>query len=359
MLFDPRPKEKRSELYDRTEEIEKIVEYSRKYPFTILLGIRRVGKSSVLKVVMNEMQAAIYIDARRMHFESGGWITYESFVRNIEKEINALDSKIKRTLRDVLEKVEGVSFAGLNIKFRKDVNVSDVFDSLNEFGPTVIAVDEAQYFRFYGRQGGKEFLSLIAYAYDNLKNISFIFAGSEIGLLHDFLGADNYNSPLYGRVYGEVIITPFRREVARNFLEAGFREANIEVSEEEIEKAIDYLDGIPGWLVEFGYNYTITREFASTISKVMQKAQEFIAGELRELQKRSNRYSLILKAIAMGFNRWEKIREFIEYKDRNIPNSRLATLLKTLEKMSWIKEDNKIYTIVDPVVEKIIKEKFP
>ena len=358
MLFDPRPKEKRSELYDRVEEIEKIMEYSRKYPFTILLGIRRVGKSSVLKVAMNEMQAAIYIDARRMHFESGGWITYESFVRNIEKEVNALDSKVKRALRDVLGKVEGVSFAGVNIKFRKDVKVSDVFESLNEFDHTVIAVDEAQYFRFYGRQGGKEFLSLIAYAYDNLKNISFIFAGSEIGLLHDFLGVDNYSSPLYGRVYGEVTITPFKREVARNFLEAGFREANIEVNDKDVEKALDYLDGIPGWLVEFGYNYIITRDFEATISKVMQKAQEFIAGELRELQKRSNRYSLILKAIAMGFDRWENIKEFVEHNDRAVPNSRLSALLKTLEKMSWIRKDGERYRLIDPVVEKVIKERI-
>ena len=57
---------------------------------------------------------------------------------------------------------------------------------------------------------------------------------------------DNYSSPLYGRVYGEVTITPFKREVAGNFLEAGFREANIEVNDKDVEKALDYLEGIPG-----------------------------------------------------------------------------------------------------------------
>ena len=233
MLFDPRPKERREELYDREEEIEKIKEYVQRYPFTIILGMRRVGKSSILKVVINEIKPAVYIDARKLHFESGGWITSESLIRSLEKEINSMDSSIKRALKYVLQNVEGVSFAGMKIKFDKNAKLGNILESLNNYGRIVIAIDEAQYFRFYGHRGGKEILSLISYAYDNLRNINFIFAGSEVGLLHDFLGIENYDSPLYGRVYGEITVKPFEREVAKNFLIAGFEELKIKIDNPE------------------------------------------------------------------------------------------------------------------------------
>ncbi len=359
MLLDPHPKERREELYDRDDEIHLLKEYSRKYPFSILLGIRRIGKSSILKVVVNESKPAIYIDARKLHFESGGWITSQSLMRDIEKGLNAMDGEVKRALKNFMKSIRGVSFMGLNIRLGKDATLSDILDSLNQYGNVLIAIDEAQYFRFYGRRGGKELLSLISYAYDNLRNIRFIFAGSEIGLLHDFLGIESYESPLYGRVYGEITISPFQRSVARDFLIRGFNEMNMKIREEELEKALDYLDGIPGWLVEFGYNYSITRNFETSLAKVFSKAEKFIAGEIKEMEKRSRRYTLILKAIAMGFNRWERIREFLEARDRAIPNSRLADLLKTLEKMSWIRRENERYRIIDPVVERVIKERFP
>ncbi len=358
MLFDPHPKERREELYDRESEIKLIKEYVEKYPFSILLGIRRVGKSSIMKVVVNEIGSAIYIDARKLHFESGGWITSESLIRSLENGINCINGKIKRVLMDMLSSVRGVSIMGVDIRFAKDTKISEIFDSLNEYGSMVIAIDEAQYFRFYGRRGGKELLSLFSYAYDNLPNLHFLFAGSEIGLMHDFLGIDDYNSPLYGRVYGEITISPFKREVAKDFLNKGFEELNIEIKEDYIEKALDYLDGIPGWLVDFGYNYYVTKNVEVSMSKVFAKAEKFIEGELKQLEMRSNRYRLILNAISMGFNRWKKIKEFVENKDRPISNSRLASLLKTLEKMSWITQEDGVYKIIDPVVEKVIRERF-
>ena len=51
-------------------------------------------------------------------------------------------------------------------------------------------------------QGEKELLALFAHAYDSLPNQRIILTGSEVGLLHDFLGINDYESPLYGRVGG-------------------------------------------------------------------------------------------------------------------------------------------------------------
>ncbi|WP_394326730.1 AAA family ATPase [Thermococcus chitonophagus] len=227
--------------------------------------------------------------------------------------------------------------------------------SLNEVG-AVIAIDEAQYLRFYGARGGKEFLALVAYAYDNLESLSFILSGSEVGLLHDFLGIDDYNSPLYGRAYGEVTVEPFSRDLSKEFLRRGFEEAGVKISEEEIEKAVNFLDGIPGWLVEFGYSYIHTKSFEEAMEKVLRKAEAMIIGEVRELEKKSPRYSLILKAISLGLDRWELIKEYIEVRAGEVPNSRLANLLKNLEKMGWIRKEEGRYRIIDPVVRKVISK---
>jgi len=357
MLFDPRPKDKREDLFDREEEINMIKKYAERYPATLLLGIRRIGKSSILRVALNEIENGIYIDVRKLHFESGGWITIPSLHSNFEKALNSLKPPIKRKVFESLKKINGVSFAGINIRFEKEARISDILESLDDIGGVVIGLDEAQYLRFFGRRGGKEFLSLISYAYDNLKNINFIFTGSEVGLLHDFLGIMDYDSPLYGRVYGEITIEPFKPALSKKFLDAGFEEGDVKVKDAEIDRAIGFLSGIPGWLVEFGYNYLTTRDFDKAMNGVIQKAEKFIEGEIGELEKRSKRYILILRAISMDFNRWGKIKEFVEGNDREIPNSRLASLIRNLEKMSWIKSIEGRYGIIDPVVERILKEK--
>lgn len=109
--------------------------------------------------------------------------------------------------------------------------------------------------RFYGSKGGKELLAGIAYTYNYLPNLSFVFTGYEAGLLHDFLRIEDYSSPLYGRIYEEVKVKPSSRELSEVFLGQGFGEVGLDVpSEEEIKKAVNELDGISGWLVEFGFN---------------------------------------------------------------------------------------------------------
>ncbi len=330
MILDPRPKESRKDLYDREKELEELKRAIERYPIVLLLGIRRVGKSSVLKVALNELKNGIYLDVRELYFSSGGWITSDALTRAFERALNSLKSEFKRKIMKVLKRVKGVSIAGVSLTFKITV-LSDVLIALNDVG-VVMAFDEAQYLRYYGARGGKEFLAMVAYAYDNLDNVRFVFSGSEVGLLHDFLGITDYDSPLYGRAYREITVEPFSRELSKEFLRRGFEEAGLWVEDDLIERAVGLLDGIPGWLVEFGYNYIGTRDFDKAMENVIVKAEKLLKGELRELDRRSKRYLLILKAIAMGFNRWESIKDYVEARSGRISNTRLADLLKNLEK---------------------------
>jgi len=54
------------------------------------------------------------------------------------------------------------------------------------------------------------------------------------------------------------------------------------IKEDLIEKAVELLDGISGWLVGFGYNYIETRDFDETMENVIVKAERFLKGELKE-----------------------------------------------------------------------------
>ena len=358
MLFDPRPKRRIDELFDRREEFKTLL--SANEPLTLLLGIRRVGKSSLLRATLNEIENGVYIDSRKMYFDSGGWITADSLRRELERALNSLRGDFKSALIEVMKSVRGVGISGLELRFEKSVQISDVLEALNDLG-AVIGIDEAQYLRFYGSRGGREFLALLAYAYDNLENLRFILTGSEVGLLHDFLGLDEYESPLYGRSYGEVRLMPFSRELSIEFLTQGFAEAGVGVPKEELERAVDLLDGIPGWLVDFGRAYLQRRELEPAIESVLKRAEGFLRGELKELERRSPRYTMILEGIAKGYNRWELLREYLAVNGQDVPKARLAALLDSLEKMSWIVRESengkKRYRIVDPVIERVLKER--
>ncbi len=122
------------------------------------------------------------------------------------------------------------------------------------------------------------------------------------------------------------------------------------VPKEEIETAVEELDGIPGWLVEFGFHYE------RALDMTMRKARALIREELLELEKRSGRYSLILHAMAMGLTSWGMIKEYVEAKAGPVTNARLSGLLRNLKKMGWITRENRKYRIIDPTVERVLRE---
>ncbi|NJE01119.1 ATP-binding protein [Thermococcus sp. JdF3] len=357
MLFDPRPKERIGDMFDRRREFKAILSGMEDYPITLIIGIRRVGKSSLLKATLNEYEGiGLYLDARRLYATGSGSISSSVMVDELQRII--LGNGRFGFLRGI--SVERISLGGIQLRPR-GMTFIDVLEFLNGLGEktgkrVVLAFDEAQYLRFYGSKGGKDLLAAIAYAYDSLPNLAFVFTGSEVGLLHDFLGITEYSSPLYGRVYEEVEVKPFSRELSEAFLRRGFEEVGLDVPGGEIRKAVDELDGIPGWLVEFGFNYWKKGNFEEALQSTIAKARAMIREELRELERRSPRYSLILRALAMGLSSWSMIRDYLEAKGGPITNARLSQLLKSLEKMGWIKKENGAYEIIDPVVERVLRE---
>ncbi|RLE64774.1 MAG: ATP-binding protein [Thermoprotei archaeon] len=362
MLFDPRPKDRKSELFDREKELESLSRYaSLGSPIILCLGIRRIGKTSVLKVFLGESEyPSIYIDARRLA-EVG--YSKQGFYRLLSEEFTRIGGRFTRVV-EYLKSIKGVSVAGHGVEFNwrnREPSFSLILTKMDEYSRDhettfIVAVDEAQYLRFLKGYRKIDFRQIMAYSYDNLRRVKFILAGSEMGLLYRFLGFSDPSSPLYGRVRDEVVIERFSREKSIEFLERGFSETSVSVSRNLLEKVVDTLDGIPGWLTYFGYRFLQQGRY-NVIERILNEAVNTALNEIRKLDHYSPLYLHILRAIALGFDSWSSIKKAVEaWIGRPIQSRTLSRLLNNLVDMSIIGKANDIYVFLDPIYEKASKQ---
>jgi len=331
VLFDPRPKTSRLELFDREKELTLLDRAAeRGEPLVLVLGIRRIGKTSLLRSFLEEWRG-IYIDMRGV----------SSLAELYSRISDGITSHLGK-LRDIVKSIRGIRVLGAEVEIRwrgrDSISLVGLLEELNKHDKRIIIVfDEAQLIR---PPISIEVKRAIAYAYDNLENITIVLSGSEIGLLREFIGTDNPDSPLYGRYALELLVERFTPQMSRDFLEKGFMEQGIRPSKDLIEKAVNIFDGIVGWLVYFGKSYIDgVRDFNRILDAVINLA----AKELENLRPREK---LVLKAIAEGASTWSSVRRYIEEKEGvTVPKSTLTRIIKKLEKLSIIQD----YRFLDPI----------
>lgn len=323
-LFDLQPKTTREDLFDREKELNELHKaIDKDYPLTALLGIRRIGKTSILKTFINEVNG-IYIDMRQITKRA------DLQMRMTDSLTNSL-SRIKK----FIEGIRGLKIADLSIEIRwkgsDSISLAGLLEEINKKNEKFVLIfDEVQSLK---PPVSSELKKLIAYAYDNLENIKFIVAGSEIGMLQNFLGYEDPSSPLYGRAVYEINVERFSKEKSREFLRKGFQEERVEPRPELIEKAIEFFDGIVGWLVIFG------REYIDGINNMEKIKDNAIGLALSELEKLNPKEKMVLKAIASGSKTWISVRNYINEKyGIVIPKSTLSRLIDKLEKLSILYE---------------------
>ncbi|NJE09639.1 ATP-binding protein [Thermococcus sp. MAR1] len=359
MLFSPYPKTKREELFDRDKELRELKEaVERGERLILLLGLRRLGKSSLLNVALNELTyPSIKVDVRKTYSELSSVNRYV-----IGKMLLSGMSGRKKLVEEAklfLERVKGVSVSGLRLEITsKDFSITELLEALNEYGEkagrVVIAFDEAQYLRF---GGATRYDGILAYAIDNLENLTFILTGSEVGLLFDFLKFNDPEAPLFGRYHHDIALERFNPDLSREFLRMGFEETKFKVTEREIEGAVEELDGIPGWLSLYGY-IRITRKLGhnEAMEEVLREAKAIAGNELSRLFNYSPRYRFILKAIALNYSRWKDIRDYLSLKLGPVNDSNFSALLENLVKAGYVEKKGGRYLIPDPVLAKVFRE---
>lgn len=366
MLFDIRPKSSRNELYGREKELDQLLDSLRsETPLVVLLGVRRVGKTSLMKTALSELDTPyLYLDMRRLEEEGYSKVVLYGILAD---EMNKLNSRQMR-VTETLKLVRGVQIAGSGFELdwsQKTPLLSTFFESLDQLmkkrkTSLIVAVDEAQLLKnMVGGKGKLDFRSLIAYAYDNLPRIKFLLTGSEVGLLMDFIGLENPKSALYGRDREEILLGRFDRAKSIGFLESGFSERGMTADPEILSHAVDSLDGIVGWLTLYGsMSSRLKRVSRDAIQQVLDTAKETVKIELDPIFRRSRYYKLVLISLSSGGGaHWSKIkRDISSWIKRPVSDTQVSNTLHTLCQLSILDYNNELYSIIDPRVAEFAKD---
>ena len=351
MLFDPRPKARREDLYDFDAELEKLLRALGE-PMVLVSGLRRTGKTSLVLTALNESGLPyVYVDLRE------GFTSTRELYALLSRSLSEFAERASRWRRagelllKLLSRVRGVSVMGFQVSVswspRERPLVSELFAALDELGErlgskVVVVLDEFQ--RSRGSVGAA-LHSAVAHSYDFHENLSFVLTGSEMGLLYGILR--NPENPLYGRAYVEVRTRKLSREESVDFLERGFAELGVEVGRGELERAAEELGGVIGWLTYYGYLRASGR---GDLERVVEEAVELARSELENFlaTRVSRRYRLALKLLAQGVKEWGRLKRALEDAEgRELSDRVLHEILHQLRSHSIVDEEN---NFTDPIV---------
>lgn len=350
MYFDIMPKSKRKDLFGIKEVCDEVEEAIKLHRMIVIKGLRRTGKTSIMNIVHNELKyQKLFVDAREI--EKGKSATYEYFGKLFYEFIRN---------RSTIEKAKSY-FEGLDVyikfNFKKKKALPELAKTINsmmekENDYFCLFIDEVQLLKPYG------FDDFLAFVFDHLKRIKIILAGSEVGVLDHFLGSEA-NGALYGRPKKEIELRRFKREESLSFLKKGFIQLDIKISDGELEKTVDELDGVAGWLTFYGF-YRKELSHQKALSKTLEESSKIVAAEIKRfLDVRPaavERYKYALIGLSQSNLSWIEIKNFIIAKSgKSIPDSRLSNLLHQLTEYGFIEEKEGKYVLGDPIIKEAIK----
>lgn len=367
MLFDLSPKTSRRDFYNFDEELEKLHKLFWNSRIVAVIGPRRAGKTSLILTFLNEYRVPfVFVDCRRISLSRYG-SSFRGFAEEFTRALNDFVSRFGDRGRSLLEFLKGVRGVEVDVFMarvalrwgRRDrVDIFELLNRINRFGSdkntkVALVFDELQELQ----QLNIDFAKLLAYVYDHLESITVIVSGSQVGLLYDMLRVEDPLSPLYGRAIAEVSMGRLSRDKAVDFLTKGFRELGIDVDRNIIERAVDILDGIVGWLTFFGWSYA---NGVHSIDEVVDIAARQEAEEIERFLSRARsgrRYRGILRAVAEGRSRWGDIKRALEvFEGVEIDDKNFSDLLKKLVKAGFLEKRGEEYAIADPITLRAVQK---
>ncbi len=336
MYFILEPKSRKEDLFNYREEYLKIKDALARHESIIaVLGVRRVGKTSMLNVIYNEISSPrVWIDGR--------------IITSPKKEIpSAIYDVLKSGKDKIFGRIESLSFSlmGFGLGMTVGNNLSTIEDEIRKKERIFVFIDEAQ------RMPIQDLADVLSYFYDRLPNVSFIISGSEVGLLEQVIGENDADHPLFGRHITKILMKRLDSTNAKTYLKAGFEQLGQSIGEEEADEVVGVLDGLIGWLTLYGYEKGIVKN-PDALEKTKKLATEMVASELAHfLEKVKNRklyVSILRNANGLG---WSELHTHVnkDLKHYVNPNSFTKALDKLLLHSFLVKKDGK-YLRADPIL---------
>jgi len=346
MLFDLHPKERIDDLFGRDYEVMYIIDQIAKGNWVVVLGQRMIGKTSVLKVSLNELEkrgySILYVNLRGVKSLDG---LLDLMVAEINKR-RGLFSKLSASLN------LSIGPLGLEVKSKgKPFNtLLELLLSFNE--KVVIGIDEFQEVS----RVSKQMLDILSNVFNSNKNVSFIFSGSYAGVVKS-LFEQTSALPLYGRPPVKVSLKPFSKEMSKGFMVKGFNELGVSVGDSVVERVCDKFDGVVGWLTMFGNFYGVRgMSFDEAVVQTIENAKRIMMSEIEhflEDKVEKNLYKAIFEALKIS-DRWSDIKFGVEVKlRRNVNDKIFAHALNALVNANFVTKVNGRYYFSDPMLKEI------
>ncbi len=341
MYFEIEPKSKKEDFFSYAYEYGEVKNaLQRKEKLIVVVGVRRVGKTSLLNIVYNESKnLKLWLDGR--------------IVTDPKKELfAAIYETVKIGKPKIFGKIESLNISafgvGFDIKLGNESHI-ELEKKIKAAGQICVFIDEAQ------RMNIKDLADVLSYFYDRFPQVSFIISGSEIGLVEQIIGQSDAEHPLYGREITKITLNRLDRNGSMEYLKTGFEQLDLKIEKIELEKAIEELDGLIGWLTLYGYERGI-KQSKDALKKTSESAARIAASELVHFfknVKNKELYVAILKnATVVG---WDELRtragkEMGEQLNPNLFNF----ALEKLATYSFIEKKDEKYQLSDPLLQKAI-----
>ena len=323
-FFDTRPKVSRDFVFGRDDVINELEQLLDNGFWPVILGPRRAGKTTVMRVVINEL-GGIYIDASTITGLKGLGL-------RLIDEVRRLNIKVRLNLA-VLQ---------LDIERKPAATIEHL---IKELGDVIIGIDEVQNII------SPRLPALLSVAY-NESRVRFIFSGSLVGTTRLIMRSpESLGKPLI-----RFDLKPFTREQSMEFLRLGSRNCGVNINDAEIEDAVNEFNGIVGWLTYYGSLRASGKGHSETMEALKGIAREIIKNELSKLGK----YEVVIyRALAtLGRARWIEIKRLTESLiGRLIDDKTFTTALRALVNMYMIREvEHGIYEIIDTYMARLVRE---
>ncbi len=353
MLFDLHPKETAESLFGRDDKLSTMLTHLSNNRWLSLLGPRMVGKTSLAKAALYKLRKDKYTT---LYISLWGTSSIRGFLDSILLAISNTKT-LSQQIRKKLEKIEELVVGPVGISVAKGSKpVSLTGQILALLGANskklIIVLDEVQELSPVSAHLHK----ILANLFSTYPNITFCFTGSQSGLIRS-LQSPGPDSPLYGRSPAELPIHPFDKWTAKSFLNAGFEEHDLSISEEEIDEVVDRCGGIPGWLTFYGNGRVISGQDHREAMKHCEReafktSQQTLDHHFRGRKKKE--HLVALQAIALRSS-WTQIRRAIEINTgRRINDGTLKNIIDSLMASYIIEKNGEVYQIIDPVLRRYL-----
>lgn len=341
MYFEIEPKGRKEDFFNYDYEygqVKKALERGER--IIAVVGVRRVGKTSLLNLIYNETSSIkLWLDGR--------------IVTNPKKDIfAAIYETAKAGKPKIFGKIESLNLSafgvGLGVKLASE-SQAEIEKKIRGSGHICVFIDEAQ------RMDVKDLADVLSYFYDRFSRVSFIISGSEVGLVEEILGETDAEHPLYGREIVKVPIGRLDRNRATDYLKKGFAQLRLEASEKDIEEAVDELDGLIGWLTLYGYEKGVKKS-KDALGKTSQNAARIAASELVHFFKHTKNRKLYLSILRnVDGTGWEELRSLAsrDFGKKLNPNL-FAFALGKLVRHSFVEKRDRKYYLSDPLLAKAV-----